>query len=63
MKLELSMLHRRAPYAADALALDQDTGVAVFVNSERTHAGNQRLAEERLVQLLAEATSPGDWIR
>lgn len=46
-----------------ALAIDTETGVAVVVSSERTHQANQRLAEERLRQLLAEALSPGGWIR
>lgn len=45
------------------LAVDTETGVAVIVTSERTPEANQRTAEERLRRLLAEAHSPGGWIR
>jgi hypothetical protein len=35
------------------LAIDVETGVAVFVCSERSQLANQRLAEERVRLLLA----------
>lgn len=66
MKLELSAYSAyRSPgrMRAGVLAMDLETGVAVFVGSERTHLGNQQLAEQRLKVLLDEAISPGGWIR
>jgi hypothetical protein len=45
------------------LAIDLETGLAVFVNASDTVANNQRLAEERLRTVFGEATSPGGWIR
>ncbi len=35
------------------LAMDTETGVAVYVDSERSQLGNQRLAEQRLTRLVA----------
>lgn len=63
MKLELSPYRPSGRMRAGVLAMDLDTGVAVFVGSERTHHQNQTLAESRLKSLLAEAVSPGDWTR
>lgn len=48
---------------AGILAIDLETGVAALVDSERSQHGNQRLAEERVRLLLAEAVSPGGWVR
>ncbi len=64
MKLEISAYRPLSKMRAQgALALDLETGVAVFVGSERTHQANQALAESRLKLLLDEAVSPGGWIR
>ena len=49
--------------SAGVLAVDLETGVAVVVTSERSQRGNQLLAEQRVALLLAEAVSPGGWIR
>lgn len=61
MKLEFHAWKHSRGYGV--LAVDIETGVAVVVSSERTPQGNQKLAEERVRQLLAEAVSPGGWIR
>ena len=45
------------------LAIHLPTGVAVVCSSERNRERNQKLAVERLGLLLAEAVSPGGWVR
>jgi protein subunit release factor A len=45
------------------MAIDLETGVAVFVCSERSQLANQTLAEQRLRLLLSEAVSPCGWVR
>jgi hypothetical protein len=61
MKLEFHGW-KSSRFGNGVLAIDIETGVAVFVKSESSHQGNQKLAEERVKLLLAEATSPGGWI-
>lgn len=60
MKLEFhAWKHARR---SGVLAIDTETGVAAVVSSECSHQANQRLAEERVRRLLAEAVSPGGWL-
>lgn len=40
-------------FRSGVLAIDTETGVAVFVDRERSQISNQRLAEERLGLLVA----------
>ncbi len=46
---------------AGVLAIDTETGVAVFVGSERSQRANQILAEQRVQMLLANLPWSTSW--
>lgn len=61
MRLEFHTWHSIDRKRSGVLCVDTDTGVAVVVRSEGSPERNQKLAEERVRLILAEAVSPGGW--